>query len=117
LKFLVIGKGIDYGGPIDPSYIAMFFENVVMPSFEILKKWENDKKIVGGLWAGQRAGAIMIEAASAEELSSWLQSLPFWGSNTWEVVPLQTIQSGIEDLKKQIAEVKKMAASMASMKK
>jgi len=36
--------------------------------------------IVGGLFAGQRAGVIMIEASSAEELSSWLQRLLFWGS-------------------------------------
>ena len=37
----------------------------------------DEKKVVGGLFAGQLAGAILIEAASGEELSMMLQSLPF----------------------------------------
>ena len=32
----------------------------------------------------------------------------FWAQNTWEVIPLQTFQSGVEDVKNQIANVKKM---------
>jgi hypothetical protein len=64
---------------------------------------------VGGLFAAQRAGVMIIESPSAEELSKLLQSLPFWGQNTWEVIPLQTFQSGTEDLKRQIANLKKMA--------
>ena len=99
LKFLIIGRDVDYGGPMSPADLLVLFENVYRPSFEKLKKWEQDKKIVGGFLAAQRAGAIMIEAPSAEELSSWMTSLPFWGRLTWEVIPLQTFQSGIDDLK------------------
>jgi hypothetical protein len=78
----------------------------------MLKEWEEKKKVVGGLFAGQRAGAIIVEAPSGEELSSWLQLLPFWGQNSWEVIPLQTFQSGTENVKKQIANLKKMAEMM-----
>jgi hypothetical protein len=109
LKFLVIGKGIDYGGPVDPAQFAMFSENVILPSVEMLKDWEEKKVIVGGLFAGQRAGLMIIEVASGEELSSWMQRLPFWAQNTWEVIPLQSFQSGVENVKLQIANVKKMA--------
>ena len=109
LKFLVIGKGIDYGGPINPADFAMFSENVILPSIAMLKDWEDKGKVVGGLYAGQREGVIIVEAASAEELSRMLKLLPFWGQNTWEVIPLQTFQSGIEDVKLQIVNVKKMA--------
>jgi hypothetical protein len=115
LRFLVIGRDIDYGGQIDLMKLVMDFENVYLPSFEMLKKWEADKKVVGGFLAAQRAGAMIIEASSAEELSSWMTSLPFWGKLTWEVMPLQTFQSGIDDLKRQTGEIKKMA-SMAQLK-
>jgi hypothetical protein len=30
----------------------------------MLKDWEDNKKVIGGLFAGQRAGVILIEAAS-----------------------------------------------------
>ena len=110
MRFLIIGKDIDYGGPINPLDLAMLLENVYIPSFEMLKKWEQDKKIVGGFLAAQRGGALIIEASSAEELSSWMTSLPFWGRLNWKVIPLQTFQSGIEDAKRQVGEIKKMAA-------
>ena len=117
MKFLVIGKGIDYGGPIDPANFLMSSEKIVLPSIEMIKDWEEKKKVVGGLYAAQRAGVIIIEATSAEELSSMLQSLPFWAQNTWEVIPLQTFESGVEDLKKQIAKVKQMVEMIAAKPK
>jgi hypothetical protein len=49
---------------------------------------------------------MVIKASSIEELRKTLQSLPFWGQNTCAVIPLQTIQSGIEDEKRQIVVVK-----------
>ena len=77
LRFLIIGKDIDYGGPVSPVDLAMMLENLYLPSFEMLKKWEQDKKVVGGFLAAKRVGALIIEAPSAEELSSWMTSLPF----------------------------------------
>ncbi len=117
MKFLIIGKGIDYGGPIDPASFLMFSEKIVLPSIEMLKEWEAKQKVVGGLFAAQRAGVIIIEAASAEELSAMLQSLPFWPQNSWEVIPLQSFESGVEDVKKQIAKVKQMTEMMAAKPK
>ncbi len=108
LKFLVTGKGIDYGGPLDPAYFVVSSEKIILPSIEMIKDWEEKKIIVGGLFAGQRAGVMIIEAASGEELSSWMQRLPFWALNTWEVIPLQSFQSGVEDVKVQISNAKKM---------
>jgi hypothetical protein len=117
LKFLVIGRGIDYGGPVDPASFAMFSENVVLPSIEMLKDWEEKKVIAGGLLAGQRAGVMIIEAASGEELSAWMHRLPFWAQNSWEVMPLQSFQSGVEEVKQQIATAKKMAEMVSSKPK
>jgi len=108
LRFLVIGRGIDYGGPVNPVDFAMAAEHVILPSIQMLKEWEDKKIIVGGLFAGQRAGVMIIESPSAEELSKTMNSLPFWSQNTWEVVALQSLQSGVDDVKRQIAVAKKM---------
>lgn len=108
LKFLVIGKSVDFSSLQNPADFGMYLENIVLPSFEILKKWEENQKVPVGLFAGQRAGVLIIEAQTAEELGKMLQSLPFWGQNTWEVIPLQSVQSGIEDVKRQIENVKRM---------
>jgi hypothetical protein len=108
LKFLVIGKGIDYGGPIDPANFLMFSEKMVLPSIQMLTEWEDKQKVTGGLFAAQRTGVIIVEAPSAEELSILMQSLPFWSQNTWEIIPLQTFQLGVEDVMRQVENVKKM---------
>ncbi len=108
LKFLVISRSIDYGGLVNPSNFAMFAEKLILPGLQMLADWAEKKTIVGGLFAGQRAGVILIESPSAEELSKTMHSLPFWSQNTWEIIPLQTFQSGTEDIKRQIAAVKKM---------
>lgn len=119
LKFLVIGRANEYGGPQDPAYAAMLFENVILPSIEMSKEWEDKKKVIGGLFAGQRAGVFITEASSAEELSGMLQQLPFWALNTWEIIPLQSFQSfqsGVENVKMQLLNVKKMVEMMATAK-
>ncbi len=82
LKFLVIGKGINYGRSSGPSIFVVSSEKIILPSIEMIKDWEEKKIIVGGLYAGQRAGVMIIEAASSEELSSWMQRLPFWAQIT-----------------------------------
>ncbi len=117
LKFLVIGKAIEYGGPVNPAEAAMLFENVILPSIELSKEWEDKKMVVGGLFAGQRAGVLIIEASTGEELSSWLRRLPFWSLNTWEIIPLQSFESGVENVKQQLANVKKMAEMLSKMPK
>ena len=112
MKFLVIGRDIGYGGPVDPAQVAGIVENVYIRSFQTIEKWEKEGKAIGGGFAGQRSGAFIIEASSAEELSGKLRSLPFWAVVNWEVHPLQTFHSIIEDSEHQVASLKQMAAMM-----
>jgi hypothetical protein len=91
LKFLVIGKGIDYGGPVNPADFVIFSENMVLSSIQTLKDWEDKKVIAGGLFAGQRASVMIIDSPSAEELSVTMHKLPFWTQNTWGSNPFAII--------------------------
>ena len=80
MRFLVSAEGVDFGGPVDPKQSIASLENVIIPSFQMLEKWEKEGKLTGGNIAGQRAGCFILEASSPEEMSRMLSSLPFWGS-------------------------------------
>ena len=108
MKFLIIGQGLDYLDPIDPASYIVFAEKIILPAVENVKEWEEKKSIVGGFFAGQRGGVMIVEAASGEELSGLIQRLPFWSENTLEIIPLQSFQSGAENVRQQIANAKKM---------
>src|ERR1035437_7712316 len=109
MKFLLIGKDIGFTTPVAAEQLAGMLEGVFIPSFRALEKWEKEGKATGGLFAAQRAGAVIIEASSGEELSSMMKGLPFWGLLNWEVIPLQTFHSGIEDAQHQVSALKQMA--------
>ena len=110
MKFLLIGRDIGFSTPVAPGQLAGVLEGVYIPSFKTLQQWESEKKVTGGFFAAQRAGAIIMEAASGEELSSKMTSLPFWGLLNWEVIPLQTFASGVEDAQRQVSSLKQMAS-------
>jgi hypothetical protein len=110
MKFLLIGRDIGFSTPVAPGQLAGILEGVYIPSFKMLEQWESEKKVTGGFLAAQRAGAIIIEASSGEELSNKMTSLPFWGALNWEVIPLQSFHSGIEDAQRQVSTLKQMAS-------
>ena len=112
MKFLLIGRDIGFSTPVAPGQLAGVLEGVYLPSFKMLEQWTSQNKASGGFFAAQRAGYLVVDAASGEELSHMMTSLPFWGSLNWEVIPLQSYRSGIEDLELQISELKKMASMM-----
>ena len=57
-------------GLLPPQQQAPIIEQTIIPSIEACAKLEAEKKILaGGIFAGQRAGVAIVEAASNEELS------------------------------------------------
>ena len=116
MKFLCIGRDIGFTVPVDPAQLAGVLEMIYIKSFQIMEKWETEKKVTGGLFAGQKAGFLVLEASSGEELSKLLTSLPFWGNENWEVIPLQSFQSGIEETQLEVNKLKQAAAAMRQSK-
>ncbi len=106
MKFLVIGEGVDFTVLPNPKDFVAFIENGVVPSFEILDKWTREGKIVGGNFVARRKGAFIMDAASAEEVSDLLTSLPLWGQIRFEVHPLESAQAVLERTKKQLQQLK-----------
>jgi hypothetical protein len=79
-----------------PEESAMYVQQVVKPSLEALWKLAEEKKVVGGVTAGVREAAFIIDVESNDEVGRLLRSLPFWGAMRWTVSPLQSFQSAID---------------------
>ncbi len=94
MLYLVEAENID--GLIPMKDVPDYINHIVIPSYEELMKLESQNKIKGGLLAGQRAGAFVVEASSNEDLGKVLKSIPFWGMVKWKVTPLQSFKSALE---------------------
>jgi hypothetical protein len=94
MQYLVEAENID--GLIPMKDVPDYINHIVIPSYEQLIKLESENKIKGGLLAGQRAGAFVMEASSNDELGKILRAIPFWGMVKWKITPLQSIKSALE---------------------
>ena len=94
MQYLIEAKNID--GLVPMTGVPEYIGQIVIPSYEHLIKLESENKIKGGLLAGQRAGAFVLEASSNEEVGRMLKEIPFWGMVKWKVTPLQSFKSALE---------------------
>src|SRR5262249_10556965 len=81
---------------LPPQQVGQMLDAVVVPSLEMLAKWEREGRIHGGSFVGQRGGCMIIEAASNEELADLLMTLPFWGLQDWKITPLASNESALK---------------------
>ena len=81
---------------ISAEAFPQMFERVIRPSLESLAKMVDERKLTGGVLAGQRAGAFILEAQSNEEVDRILGALPFWGLLNFSVTPLVPVRAAIE---------------------
>src|SRR5262249_10879324 len=88
MRYLVIAEPTGAAPNAPPQQLAQIFDTVVVPSLEMLAKWEREGRIHGGSFAGRRGGCMIIDAASNEELADLLMTLPFWGLQDWSITPL-----------------------------
>lgn len=91
-----------------PEEAAMYIERVIRPSLESLWNLAQEKKIVGGVVAGVREGAFVIDVDTNAEVGRMLRSLPFWGAMKWTVTPLQSFLSAIEQDRDAIQQMRAM---------
>jgi hypothetical protein len=52
-----------------------------------------EKTIMGGVFAGERAGCFIMECKSTEELGQVIRDLPFWPRLKWNVRALESFES------------------------
>ncbi len=90
---MVTFEGVDVGPLLPPQQVAGLIRTVVLPSHEVAMRLESEGKIHGGIAAGARAGAFILDAESNDEANQILQSLPAWGIAKFELTPLQSFET------------------------
>ena len=93
MRYLVTFEGVDVGPLLPPQQVAGLIRTMVLPSHEVAIRLESEGKIRGGIKAGSRAGAFILDAESHDEANQILQSLPAWGIAKWELTPLQSFEN------------------------
>ena len=100
MRYLVTGEYIESGFSASTERQSDLLQKVILPSWDILMRWEAEGKATGGVSAGERSLVFFLEAASNEEVGEVLAGLPFWTLLRWTVRPIQTIRSAAEGERK-----------------
>jgi len=73
---------------------------MVASTWQVIKQLEgNGKVITGGAFVGRRAGCVILDVDSNEELADLLNRLPLSAYLTWEVIPLIGAERALESAK------------------
>jgi muconolactone delta-isomerase len=108
MRFLVTGEFIDPGPAVPPDQALGAVEMLVVPSFQMLAGLEQQGKVKGGTFPGERSGALIIDVESFEELDSLLNHLPFFGVVKWDVKPLMPYASIAQQLPGDLRDARQM---------
>ncbi len=93
MQYLVEMKLADSGRSTSPQEGLTFIEQYVLPTLEICKKLQEEKKIVaGGPVSGAIALAMVMRAESTQELDELIESLPIWPRMETTVIPLTSFE-------------------------
>jgi muconolactone delta-isomerase len=76
------------------------FTGMMASTWQVIKQLENNGKVVaGGALVGQRAGVVIVDVESNEELADLLNRLPLSAYLEWEVVPMIPADRALESAK------------------
>ena len=106
MRYLVKGEFIDPGPLVPPEQMAGIIEQAILPSLEGMAQLEKSGKARGGVLTGARAGVMIVDANSHEELTDLLREWPIWGLLKWEVTPLDSYQTRLEKDRQLVAHMK-----------
>lgn len=86
---------------------VVFIEQFILPTLELCKKLESEKKIVaGGPLSGAIALSVIVSAESAQELDALITSLPVWPLMETTVTPLSTFDVRLQAVRARLQQLK-----------
>ena len=93
MQYLVQMKLADSARPTAPQAGIAFAEQIILPTLDLCKKLESEKKILGGgPVSGAVALALIVSVESVQELDDLLTSLPVWPRMLTEVTLLTSFE-------------------------
>ncbi len=76
------------------------FLGMMASTWQVIKQLEGSGKVIaGGAFIGQRAGCVIVDVDSNEELADLLNRLPLSAYLDWEVVPLISADRALDSAK------------------
>ncbi len=104
MQYLVQMKLVAPGRPTIAEDGPAFIEKYILPTLDLCRKLESEKRITGG---GPMSGAVglvlLVEAESARQLDEIVTSLPVWPRMETEVTPLTTFEERAQLVRSRLA--------------
>jgi muconolactone delta-isomerase len=86
----------------------VFIEQFILPTLELCKRLEAEKKIVaGGPLSGAVALSLIVNAESAQELDDLITSLPVWPRMETTVTPLSTFDGRMQVVRARLEQLRR----------
>jgi len=107
MKYLVTMELIGTPPAVSPQELVQWLEQMVIPSEEAFIKLEAEGKILaGGDLSGRRGWAAIVEAASNEEITQLLDSIPQWPLLKVDVTPLESSEKRLAQIRQHLEHLK-----------
>ena len=93
MQYLVQMRLTSSGRPTTPADGVVFIEQFILPTLELCKKLQEEKKILaGGPMSGAVALVLIVDAESSQELDDLITGLPIWPRMETAVTPLTSFE-------------------------
>jgi len=93
MEFVVITRAVDSANVPPQATVAL-----AKQTFQMLKAGKEPRIKAVYPFAGERAGVVIVEAKSGDELQEILGNLPLSGVSTNEIHPLATLESVLKNI-------------------
>src|ERR1700691_1600858 len=93
--------------PDTPQEGIVFMEQFSLPTLDLCKRLESEKKIVaGGPLSGAIALSLIVSVESVQELDDLITSLPVWPRMETTVTPLSTFDVRIQAVRSRLEQLR-----------
>jgi muconolactone delta-isomerase len=93
--------------PANPQEGLVFIRPFILPTLELCKKLEAEKKsVAGGPSSGAIALSLIVSAESVQELDKVITSLPVWPLMETTVTPLSTFDVRMQAVHARLQQLK-----------
>jgi muconolactone delta-isomerase len=93
--------------PDTPQEGIVFIERFIVPTLELCKRLEAEKKILaGGPVSGAVALSLIVNAESVRELDDLITGLPVWPRMETTVTPLTTFDARMQVVRARLEQLK-----------
>lgn len=115
MQYLVQMKLADSGRPTTAEAGIAFIEQFILPTLEVCKTLESEKKILaGGPVGGAVALALIVSAESIHELDGLITGLPIWPRMETEVTALTSFDGRMSSVRPRLEQLRGIMQNRAS---